>query len=81
MDSKLRVPPHSQDAEKSVLGSILLDRDAVVAVVEFLKPEHFYEDKHQQIFSAVVDLYQTREPVDIVTVSQKLGGNWNISKI
>jgi replicative DNA helicase len=74
MDSKLRVPPHSQDAEKSVLGSILLDRDAVVAVVEFLKPEHFYEEKHQQIFAAVVDLYQTREPVDIVTVSQKLGG-------
>ena len=80
MDSKLRVPPHSKEAERSVLGSVLLDRDAVVAVVEFLRPEHFYEDRHQKIFRAVIDLYQNREPVDVITVSEKLNGELDYLK-
>ena len=71
----LKIPPHSDVAEKSVLGAILLDRDAVVAVVEFLRAEHFYDEKHQKIFQMVVDLYQDREPVDVVTVVEKLKKN------
>ncbi len=67
-----KVPPHSLETEQSVLGSLLLDRDAVVAVVEFLRPEHFYEEKHGQIFAAVMELYQEREPVDVVTVTERL---------
>ena len=70
--AEVKVPPHSEVAEQSVLGALLLDRDAVVAVVEFLLPEHFYEEKHQKIFEAVVDLYQQREPVDVVTVTDRL---------
>ena len=50
----------------------MIDRDAVIAVVEFLRPEHFYEDKHRVIYEAVVDLYQEREPVDVVSVGEKL---------
>jgi replicative DNA helicase len=80
MDSRLRVPPHSTQAERSVLGSVLLDRDAVVAVVEFLKPEHFYEDRHIKIFEAVINLYQNREPVDVITVSEKLNGELDYLK-
>lgn len=70
--AELKVPPHSAEAEKSVLGALLLDRDAVTAVVEFLRAEHFYEDKHQRIFDVMVDLYQDRQPVDVVTVSEAL---------
>ena len=66
------MPPHSIEAEKSVLGAVLLDRDAVVAVVEFLRPEHFYEEKHRNIFEVVIDLYQGREPVDVVSVAEGL---------
>ena len=66
--ASIKVPPNSIDAEKSVLGACLLDRDAVVEVVEFLRPEHFYEDKHGKIFGAIMDLYQEREPVDVVAV-------------
>lgn len=69
---KVKVPPHSLIAEQTVLGSVLLDRDAVVAVVEFLRPEHFYEEKHQQIFETVIDLYQEREPIDVVSVTERL---------
>jgi len=72
MAKAVRVPPHSLDAEKSVLGSVLIDRDAVVAVVEFLRPEHFYDGRHAAIFEAVIDLYQAREPVDVITVAEKL---------
>ncbi len=68
----MKIPPHSTDAERSILGALLLDRDAVIAVIEFLKPEHFYEDKHRRIFEEILQLYQDREPVDVVTVSEKL---------
>ncbi len=68
----MKVPPHSLEAEQSVLGALLIDRDAVVAVVEFLRPEHFYEDKHQKIYEVIMELYQDREPVDLVSVSESL---------
>lgn len=68
----MKVPPHSDIAEQSVLGALLLDRDAVVDVVEFLHPEHFYQEKHQKIFEAIVDLYQAREPIDIISVTEHL---------
>lgn len=68
----LKVPPHSIEAEVSVLGSLLLDRDAVIAVAEFLESWHFYEDRHQKIYDAVVALYQNRTPIDVLTVSEYL---------
>ncbi|KKS33096.1 MAG: Replicative DNA helicase [Candidatus Amesbacteria bacterium GW2011_GWA2_42_12] len=72
VEVKSKIPPHSTDAERSILGALLLDRDAVISVIEFLKPEHFYEDKHRRIFEVILQLYQEREPVDVVTVSEKL---------
>jgi replicative DNA helicase len=51
---------------------MLLDRDAVIAVVEFLRGEHFYDDKHRDIFESMLDLYQEREPIDVVTVTERL---------
>lgn len=67
-----RIPPHSDEAEKSVLGSIILDKDALYEIVEFLKAEDFYSEMHKEIFQAAVDLYQKSEPVDILTVSEEL---------
>jgi replicative DNA helicase len=72
MADKVRIPPHSVEAEQSVLGALLLDKDAVVAVVEFLRPEHFYDDRNQKIYDAIMQLYQDREPVDVITVSERL---------
>ncbi len=67
-----KIPPHSVSAEISVLGACLIDRDAVVAVVELLRPPYFYEPKHGAIFEAIMDLYQDRQPVDVVSVGEKL---------
>lgn len=77
----LKVPPHSSEAEQSILGAVLLDRDAVVAVVEFLKPFHFYEEKNQRIFDVIVELYTEREPVDVVTVTEKLKQKKTLTEI
>jgi replicative DNA helicase len=67
-----RLPPQSLEAEQSVLGSILIDRDAVVEVAEFLRPDDFYRQAHGLVFTAMLDLFERREPIDIVTVAEVL---------
>lgn len=67
-----KVPPHSDEAETSVLGSILIDKDAIVQVSEFLAPEHFYSGQRGDIYAAMLALFEAREPIDLVTLPQKL---------
>ena len=68
----VRVPPHSIDAEESVLGAMLLDRDAVIAVAEFLTPENFYDERLREIYKACLDLYEDRVQIDALTVADRL---------
>ncbi|HWH24479.1 MAG TPA: replicative DNA helicase [Candidatus Limnocylindria bacterium] len=67
-----RLPPQSIEAEQSVLGALLIDRDAVIEVADFLRPADFYRQAHSAIYEAILELYDKREPVDIVTVSEVL---------
>ena len=67
-----RIPPHSIEAEQSVLGSMLLDREAVAVAADGLKPEDFYLDAHKEIFDAMVEIFDRGEPVDLVTVVEEL---------
>lgn len=67
-----KIPPQNIEAEQSVLGSLLIDKDAVVKVAEFLQPAHFYRDAHSEVYSAVLSLYEKKEPADIVTVTDEL---------
>jgi replicative DNA helicase len=67
-----RLPPQSIDAEQSVLGALLIDRDAVIEVADFLRPQDFYRQAHATVYEAVLELYERREPIDIVTVSEAL---------
>jgi len=66
------VPPHDLDAEKSVIGALLLDKDAIIKVVEFLRPAHFYRDNHANIYQAILNLFENREPADLITVQSEL---------
>lgn len=68
----VRIPPQSLDAEKSVLGAILLDKDAIIKVIDILRPEDFYDDRHASIFEAMLSLFDKRMPIDIVTLSETL---------
>jgi hypothetical protein len=65
-------PPHNQEAEQAVLGSMLLDRNAITKAREFLRPADFYVDKHGLIFSTIVEMFERDEPVDLVTITDRL---------
>ncbi|HVL24890.1 MAG TPA: replicative DNA helicase [Thermomicrobiales bacterium] len=67
-----RLPPHNIEAEQSVLGSLLIDRDAIIKVASYLRPEDFYISANGTIYRAVLDLYNKREPTDFVTLSDEL---------
>ena len=67
-----RIPPHSEDAERSVLGSMMVDKNALFDVLEILSPDDFYTQKHREIFDAAQDLNRKFVNVDIVTVSEEL---------
>ncbi len=68
----IRLPPQNVEAEQSVMGSILLDNNAFLRVLENLAPEDFYKREHQLIFSAMLDLFRRGEPVDLITMSDIL---------
>ena len=67
-----KVPPHDIDTEKSLLGGLLISKDAIIKVADILKPEHFYEPKHQVIFGVILSLFLSGVPVDMVTVVNEL---------
>ena len=71
-DKNVRVPPHSAEGEESVLGALLLDRDAVIAVAQFLKSEDFYDPRHREIYECAIALFEERVPIDVLTVSERL---------
>jgi len=70
-----RVPPHNLEAEESLLGAMLLSRDAIAASLERCAASDFYRPSHGQIFSAITTLYGQGEPADAVTVSEQLRRN------
>ncbi|MBR3512461.1 MAG: replicative DNA helicase [Clostridia bacterium] len=67
-----RIPPHDVDAEQAILGSMLTDKDAVIAALEILKEDAFYREDNKIIFRAITNLYLRNEPIDIITVKAEL---------
>jgi primary replicative DNA helicase (EC 3.6.1.-) len=67
-----RIPPNNTEAEESVIGAMLLDKEAVNTALEILKAEDFYKEANQEIFRAIISLYNKNEPVDLVTLSEEL---------
>lgn len=68
----LKLPPHSLEAEQSVLGAMLLDSEAAPTVTGILQPNHFYRENHRQIYEAMLRLYAKSEPIDLITLSDAL---------
>ncbi|MTI46228.1 replicative DNA helicase [Sporosalibacterium faouarense] len=67
-----KIPPHSIEGEQSVLGAMILDKDAIVAATEILLSEDFYKEAHKEIFESIVEIYDRDEPVDLITLSEEL---------
>ncbi len=77
----LKVPPNSEELEKSVLGGILIDRDAIGVVSQVLKPEDFYNNINSIVYSAMLTLYDGRKPIDALTVTAQLKKDKNDDKL
>jgi replicative DNA helicase len=67
-----RIPPQSVEAEKAVLGSVMMDNESIGKAIEILDSTHFYRTAHQKIFAAALILYERNEPVDLITLSEEL---------
>jgi replicative DNA helicase len=85
-----RIPPQATELEEAVLGAMMLEQNALTNVIDILKPEVFYKDAHKKIFNAIHSLFKESQPVDILTVTQKLmslgeleivGGAYYISQL
>jgi len=76
-----RIPPHDIEAEQAVLGSMLVDKDAVIAGLEFLKDYDFYREDDRSVFEAISSLYSKSEPVDLITVKKELTENGKFERI
>src|SRR3990167_4933475 len=71
----IKVPPHNEEAEQSVLGSILIDKDAISIVSEIISPNDFYSGVNGVVYSAMLSLYEKRKPIDILTLTDELKKN------
>jgi replicative DNA helicase len=78
---KARIPPHDLAAERSILGAIMLDPEAIIQIAEKLKPESFYEPVHQTIYGVMSELFEQRTPIDAVTVTNSLKKKKELSKV
>ncbi len=67
-----KIPPHNKEAEQSVLGAAMLDKDALFDVLETVKAEDFYDAAHKEVYDVILDLARRNESVDIVTVCDEL---------
>ncbi len=67
-----KLPPQNIEAEQSLLGCLMLDKNAIVKVADFLKSEDFYKNTHEEIYRTMVELFEKREPIDILSVSSRL---------
>lgn len=76
-----RIPPQNLEAEQGVLGSMLLDRDAIAKVIELIRPEDFYRDAHRRIFETIADLFERGEPVDLITVTDRLRDKGHVEDV
>lgn len=71
-DNLSRLPPQNLEAEKFVLGSLLIDQNTIIKIADTLNPDDFYKDNHGTIFAAMKELYAHREPIDILSLTSKL---------
>jgi replicative DNA helicase len=76
-----RVPPNNTDAEKSLLGAVLIDKDSLLAIASKIKPEFFYDDTNARIYQSILQLFDERQSIDIVTLTAQLKKNEDYKKV
>ncbi len=78
---KVKLPPQDLEAERSVLGALLIDKNAILKVADIIEPSDFYHPHNQQIYECILELFERNEPIDILTVSSRLKEKKNLTKV
>ena len=76
-----KIPPQAVELEEAVLGAVMLEKDAVLSVIDILKPGSFYKDAHQKIYRAIIDLSTQEKAIDILTVTEELRKSKNLEEV
>ncbi len=77
----VRTPPHNLDAEQSVLGALMLDKEAIVSIADMLSPDDFYKGAHGMIYDAIIELYEKNEPIDVLSLSNRLDEKKRLTEV
>ena len=72
MDDKVKIPPQNTEAEASLLGAVLIDNEALVKIADRVSPDDFYDERHQRIYESIMQLYEKRNPIDVLTLTEQL---------
>lgn len=80
-NENLKVPPQNIDAERSVLGALMLDKDAIIKVANLIRQGDFYKEDHNKIYEAMIELYEKRDPIDVLSLSNRLEEKGQLEKI
>ncbi|HHX58425.1 MAG TPA: replicative DNA helicase [Candidatus Moranbacteria bacterium] len=70
--NETRIPPHNTEAEESVLGAIMMDKEAITKIADILKPDDFYNEQNGQIYEIILELYEEQQPLDILNVASRM---------
>ena len=81
MEDINRIPPHSVESEQSILGSIFLDKDAIITVAETINPSDFYKEAHKIIYESMLSLNSNNEPIDLITLIEELRKEGHLDNI
>jgi replicative DNA helicase len=76
-----KVPPQATDLEEAVLGAVMLEKDAILEVIDILQPDSFYKEEHQKIYSAIIDLASANKAIDLLTVTEELRKKKQIDEV
>lgn len=81
MEMPDKKPPQNIEAEQCLLGCLMLDKNAIVKVADFVTAQDFYKDTHKEIFQAMIELFEKMEPIDIISISTRLKGKEKLELI
>src|SRR5512140_554590 len=76
-----KLPPQNIEAEQMVLGAVLIENDSINKVIETLTPDDFYKDTHRRIFSVMLDMFESGEAIDLVTLTDALRGKVGLEAV
>lgn len=80
-NKNIKIPPQDIEAEKSLLGSLMIDKDAIIKIADFLHADDFYKKGHQQIYQVIEELFSKGEPIDLISVSSRLKEKDQLEKV